>query len=178
MRQLLLPLALLFTLPAAAQTPAPTPEILRAEIALGALWRPVEAPLTAQSIRQACTGAEEEIAALDAAVPLELDVESAARVRGLRGLHIIPLGGAPGAAYFFPPLGMDWFTSGLGSFSVISESDGFIGVRDANGREIALQLGRAGAHAMMRLRAPDGQILSLASCQPIAPIEGSRPSSG
>jgi hypothetical protein len=156
---------------AAAQTPAATPELTRATGAIGALWRPVTGTITAEAIRDACTGSEQELQALDAAMPSELTTESAARVRGLRGLHVIPIASTPGAAYFFPPLGMSWFNSGLGGFSVLNEAEGFIGVRDASGQELAFQLGRAGTHPMLRIRRPSGEIVTLAGCQPIAPLE-------
>jgi hypothetical protein len=156
--------------PAAAQTASATPEVTRASNAIGALWRPIEGPITAESVRAACAGASEELQALDAAMPSELTPESAARVRGLRGLHVIPVAERPGAAYFFPPLGMTWFTPGLGAFSVISEAEGFIGIRDAGGQELAFQLGRAGTHPMLRIRKPDQGIVTLAGCQPIAPL--------
>jgi hypothetical protein len=165
-------IACLAALPASAQTATATPEIARASRALGAIWRPLDGPVTGEAITTACAGAEQEMQALDAAMPAELSADSAARVRGLRGLHIVLIEDAPGAAYFFPPLGMDWFTSGLGAFSVIDEGEGFIGVRDAAGLELAFQLGRAGRHPMLRIRKPDGALLTLAGCQPIAPIEG------
>lgn len=171
MRRLAIILFCLAATPAFAQTPASTPELTRASQALGAIWRPVQGGLSAETIRTACTGAAQEMQALDAAMPDELNPESAARVRGLRGLHVVPIAGTPGAAYFFPPLGMDWFTSGLGGFSVINEAEGFIGVRDAGGHEFAFQLGRAGGHPMLRIRKPDGDLLTLAGCQPIAPLE-------
>jgi hypothetical protein len=157
--------------PAAAQTPAATPELTRASQAIGALWRPVQGQLSAESLRTACTGAEQEMRALDAAMPDRLDEASAARMRGLRGLHVVTIANVPGAAYFFPPLGMDWFTSGLGGYSVISEAEGFIGVRDAGDHEFAFQVGRAGNHPVLRIRKPDGDMLTLAGCQPIAPLE-------
>jgi len=171
MRRALIALVCLLASPAAAQTQQTTPEITRAAAAIGAMWRPIEGPLTGESIRAACTGAEQEMRALDAAMPAELDDESAARVRGLRGLHIIPIANTPGAAYFFPPLSMTWFNSGLGGFSVINEAEGFIGVRDAAGEEFAFQLGRAGGQPMLRIRRPTGEIITLAGCQPIAPLE-------
>jgi hypothetical protein len=65
---------------------------------------------------------------------------------------------------------MTWFTSGLGGFSVINEAEGFIGVRDAAGQELALQVGRAGNHPMLRIRRPTGEIVTFAGCQPIAPL--------
>ncbi len=171
MRRTLIALFCLAAWPAAAQTPATTPELTRASQAIGAIWRPIEGAVSADSIRTACAGAEQEMQALDAAMPAELNEETAARVRGLRGLHVIPVATSPGAAYFFPPLGMTWFNSGLGAYSVINEAEGFIGVRDAGGEELAFQVGRAGNRPMLRIRRPSGEIVSLAGCQPIAPLE-------
>lgn len=171
MKPALIALLCLAAWPAGAQTPTATPELTRATQAIGAMWRPIEGPLSGESIRAACAGAEQEMLALDAAMPAELTDESASRVRGLRGLHVIPIASTPGAAYFFPPLGMSWFNSGLGGFSVINEAEGFIGVRDAGGQELAFQIGRAGTHPMLRIRRPSGEIVTLAGCQPIAPLE-------
>lgn len=156
---------------AAAQTPPPTPELTRATTALGAMWRPIDGSITGARIQAACAGAEQEMQALDAAMPAELTDESATRVRGLRGLHIIPIAHTPGAAYFFPPLSMTWFNSGLGGFSVINEAEGFIGVRDAGGQEFAFQRGVAGSHPMLRIRRPSGEIVTLVGCVPIAALE-------
>jgi hypothetical protein len=158
-----------------AQQQASTPELSRAANALGAVWRPIERPFTGDGVRAACAGAAEEIEALDAAMPSELTAESVARVRGLRGLHIIPLSQTPGAAYYFPPLGLTWFSSGLGSFSVISEAEGFIGLIDAAGHDIAVQIGRAGNHPILMLRPPQGEPAAFVGCQPIAPLDGSEP---
>lgn len=171
MKRALIALLCLAASPAAAQTPATTPELTRATQAIGAMWRPIEVQLSGESIRAACAGAEQEMLALDAAMPAELTDESASRVRGLRGLHVIPIASTPGAAYFFPPLSMTWFNSGLGGFSVINEAEGFIGVRDAAGQELAFQVGRAGNNPMLRIRRPTGEIVTLAGCQPIAPLE-------
>lgn len=171
MRSALFVLFCLAAWPAAAQTPAATPEIARATTAIGAMWRPVEGALSADSLRTACAGAEQEMQALDAAMPSELTDETASRVRGIRGLHIVPIADTPGAAYFFPPISMTWFSSGLGGFSVINEAEGFIGVRDSENHEFAFQVGRAGTHPMLRIRRPTGEIVTLAGCQPIAPLE-------
>lgn len=176
MRALFLALLLASAAPvAAAQQQASTPELTRAATALGAVWRPIERPFTGEGVRAACAGAAEEMQALDAAMPSELTAESAARVRGLRGLHIIPLSRAPGGAYYFPPLGLNWFSSGLGSFTVISEAEGFIGLRDAAGHEIAVQIGRAGGHPILMLRPPQGEPLAFVGCQAIAPLDAAEP---
>lgn len=171
MRRALIALFCMAAWPAAAQTPAATPELTRASQALGAIWRPLEGAVTAETLRAACAGAEQEMQALDAAMPAELNEQTATHVRGLRGLHVIPVAASPGAAYFFPPLSMTWFNSGLGEYSVINEAEGFIGVQDAGGQEFAFQVGRAGTHPMLRIRRPTGEIITLAGCQPIAPLE-------
>jgi hypothetical protein len=153
--------------PAMAQTAPAAPEATRAVRALSALWRPVAATDGA-SIEAACAGALEEIEAVEAALPPVLTPESLARVRTLHGLLVVPTDD-PQVAYFFPDVSMPWFTSGLGAVGVISETDGFVGVRDAAGADFALQLGRAGRQAMLRLRAPDGQILNFVGCAPTHP---------
>ena len=171
MRRALIALFCLAAWPAAAQTPAASPELTRATNAIGAIWRPLDGPITRENLCAVCAGAEQEMQAFDAAMPSELNEESAARVRGLRGLHIIPIARTPGAAYFFPPLNMPWFHSGLGDYGVINEAAGAIGVHDAGGQELAFEVGRAGTHPMLRIRRPNGEIITLAGCQPIAPLE-------
>lgn len=166
MRPILFALACLMCAPAAAQE-TDAPELVRATRALAAIWRPVVGELTGAAIETACAGALEEMAAVEAALPPVLTTASLARVRGLRGLLVVPLEDAAGQAYFFPPQGLDWFASGLGAVSVLSETDGFLAVRDAAGRDIALQIGRAGRHAVLRIRQPEGPVLSFVGCAPV-----------
>lgn len=160
----LLILACLLAAPAAAQDNA---QVARAAHALAANWRPVAGALTEASIRTACTGALEEIAAVDAAMPPVLNAQSLARVRSLHGLLIIPAGEDPAVAYFIPPADLTWFTSGLGAIAVLDEAQGLIGVRDAGGHDIALQLGRAGQRAVLRIRPPQGTLLTFVGCAPV-----------
>ena len=101
----------------------------------------------------------------EAALPPVVTQSSLARVRALRGLLIVPTDD-PQVAYFFPDRSMAWFTSGMGAIAVINEAEGFIGVRDAAGRDIALQLGQGGEHALLRIRSPDGQVLNFVGCAP------------
>ncbi len=161
LRSVLIALALLAPMPAAAQA-ASAAEATRAARALSAMWRPIA---DAASVDAACAGALEEIEAVEAALPPVLTQASLARVRALRGLLIVPTDD-PQAAYFFPDPTMDWFASGMGAIGVISEAEGFIGVRDAGGRDIALQLGRGGEHALLRVRDPEGRILNFVGCAP------------
>ncbi len=157
-------LACLVTAPAAAQGNA---QVARAARALAANWRPVAGTLSEASIRTACAGAVEEIAAVDAAMPPILNAASMARVRALHGLLIIPAGDDPAVAYFIPPPELTWFTSGLGAIAVLDEAHGLIGVRDAGGQDIALQLGHAGERAVLRIRPPEGALLTFVGCAPV-----------
>ncbi|HYD88470.1 MAG TPA: hypothetical protein VEA80_13420 [Vitreimonas sp.] len=153
MRFLLFALACLFAAPAAAQSNA---ELQRASAALSAIWRPITGPLTTAAVETACAGAVQEMAAVEAALPPVLTPDSLARVRALRGFLIVPAGDDPAWAYFFPPPDLAWFRSGIGALTVLDQAQGLIGVRDASGQNIALQLGRAGEHAVLRVRPPQG----------------------
>jgi hypothetical protein len=116
-------------------------------------------------VEQACAGAIEEIEAVEAALPPVLTQQSLAGVHALRGLLVVPTDD-PQVAYFFPDRSMSWFASGMGAIAVINETEGFIGVRDAAGRDIAVQLGRGGQHALLRIRNPQGQVLNFVGCAP------------
>lgn len=151
--------------PAAAQTP-PTEieQAASASRALAMLWRPVTT-LTAAEITRACNGAAEEIEAVEAAMPPVLTQESLANVRALWGLLVIPTDD-PAVSYFFPDTSLGWMTSGLAVVGVIDETEGFIGVRDAAGRDIAVQIGMAGGWSVMRVRNPENQLLTFVACAP------------
>jgi len=164
MRALAFALACLIAAPAAAQS---NEEAARASRALAANWRPLAGALTETAMRDACAGAVEEIAAVEAAMPRELTPESMANVRSLHGLLIIPSGDDPAWAFFIPPVELAWFTSGMGAIAVLDEAQGLIGVRDAGGRDIAFQLGRAGARPVLRIRQPDGALLTFVGCAPV-----------
>lgn len=156
-----------FSLTAAqAQTEAGS-EIARASRAVSYLWRPVPA-LHADAVNAACGGAEQEIEAVEAALPPVLTPESLARVRTLHGLLIIPTD-EPANPYFFPDRSLTWFASGLGAVQVINEAEGFIGVQDASGQQLAFQLGAAGGKPILRIRDPQGTILNFVGCAPTFP---------
>jgi len=161
LRPLLALVVLMLPLSAIAQAPA-QPDVAQATRALSAMWRPMAG---AASVEAACEGALEEIEAVEAALPPVLTQQSLARVRALRGLLIVPTDD-PQVAYFFPDRSMAWFTSGMGAIAVINEAQGFVGVRDAGGRDIAVQLGRGGEHALLRIRNPEGQVLNFVGCAP------------
>ena len=152
MRALLFVLACMAVTPAVAQTT--TPEVARASTALAAIWRPVTGTITGASLTAACQGAREEMEAIESALPAVLTPDSLARVRSFHSLIIVPTQENPAVAFFFPSGEMNWFTPGLGSINVISEPEGFLAVRDAENHDIAIQIGHAGDHAMIRVRPP------------------------
>ena len=162
---LVLALVCLVAAPAAAQTD--NAQVARASRSLAAIWRPVATPLTEASIREACAGAVEEIAAVEAAMPSDLTPTSMAGVRAPHGLLVIPSGDDPAWAFFIPPAELSWFTSGLGAITVLDEAQGMIGVRDAGRRDITFQIGRAGQRAVLRIRPPQGTMLTFVGCAPI-----------
>jgi hypothetical protein len=69
-------------------------------------------------------------------------------------------------SYIFPDMSLPWLTPGLGAIGVVSEAEGFIGIRDAAGRDVAVQIGTAGGRGVMRLRNPEGQLLTFVACAP------------
>lgn len=169
MRFLIFALACLAASTAAAQTPAPAGEVSRAVHALSAIWRPITG---AASLEAACAGAREELDLVDSALPPVLTPESLARVRALNGLVVVPTGQDPATAFFFPDGRMTWFASGAGSITVINEAEGFLAVRDAEGHDIALQLGNAGGRPMLRVRPPSGgSPLTFVGCAASTPRE-------
>ncbi|MBC7769186.1 MAG: hypothetical protein H7124_10400 [Phycisphaerales bacterium] len=163
MRILIFALACFLAAPAAAQDNA---QVAGASESLSAIWRPVSGALTNASIQTACAGAVEEMVAIEAALPPVLNPESLARVRALRGFLILPTGDDPAWAYFFPSPDLVWFRSGMGAITVLDEAQGLIGVRDASGQNIAFQLGRAGERPVLRIRQPEGPLLSFVGCAP------------
>jgi limonene-1,2-epoxide hydrolase len=153
--------ALLFALPATTNAQD------TATAALAANWRSVDA-FTAASFDAACTGAQAELDALDAALPRVLTPESLSRVRTLRGLAIIPADDVPGGVYLFAPPALEWLTSGLATVQRLDETEGFFRLTDAAGVQVAVQRGAAGGRPVLRLRGPDNAILSFVGCVPIA----------
>lgn len=162
LRPILFVLACLMAAPASAQTAAPAPDVAAATRALSAMWRPTAG---AASVEAACRGAAAEMDAVDAMLPPVLTQESLAQVRTIRGLLVVPTDD-PEVAYFFPDRNMQWFTPGMAAVAVLDEAQGILGIRDAGGRDIALQLGTGGGHPVLRIRNPEGQVLNFVGCAP------------
>ncbi len=154
MRFLIFALACLVAPVAHAQSTVATPEATRAVRALSQIWRPLTETASQASIQAACRGAEAEMEAVDAALPPVLTPESLARVHALRSLLVVPNSATEATAFFFPSRDLTWLASGVGVIRVINEGEGFLAIQDAEGHDIALQLGSAGGHPMLRIRPP------------------------
>jgi|CXWL01.1.fsa_nt_gi hypothetical protein len=161
-RFLAIALALLSAPPASAQAG----DISGAMHRLAAIWRPIAAGANQEAVRRACTGALDELAAVDAELPAELSPQNLARVRPPNGLIVIPLGDEPTGAFFFPPAALPWFASGLGAVSVVDEAQGRLSVRDAGGAEIGLQLGALGSTPALRVSSAGGEAQTFVGCAP------------
>ncbi len=153
----------------AADAQAPDPA--RAAQALAAIWRPIAARdiPSDSAVEQACAGAIEEIATVEASLPETLDATSLARVRTPLGLVIVPLApqaGALASAFFFPPPNLPWFTSGLGAIQVRDEGQGQLIVLDAAGAAHNLQVGRIGARPVLRVTPQGGEVHNFVACAP------------
>ncbi|MBL8538562.1 MAG: hypothetical protein JNM59_14235 [Hyphomonadaceae bacterium] len=152
--------------PAFAQT---SRDDWRAVEALSAMWRPMQQQPTAAAISDACRGAVEEMVAVEAALPPVITPESLSTVKALRGFLIIPAGDeGPAAVFLFPSPDLGWISSGLAAVAALSEEEGLVGVRDAEGHNLSFQLGRAGDVPMLRARTPDGHMAAFVGCAPSA----------
>ncbi len=165
MRRFLLSMTL--GLLAASAASAQTPDLARAAHALAANWRPI-APRhlgSPPAVENACVGAVEEIAVLEASLPEVIDAAGLARVRAPTGLLVVPAEPA-GSAFFFAPPGLPWLTSGLGVISVRDEAQGQLSLRDAAGASVNLQVGRVGGRPVLRVTPPEGAVLTFIGCAP------------
>jgi hypothetical protein len=159
MRRVLFALVLMLAPSALAQSqeaPANPAAVNRAGASLSAIWRPAPEPLSAASIAAACVGAMDELNTAIAAIPASTRPDVVARVRSTTAIIISAWADRPGEAHIFAPQSLPWLTTGVARFDVLDEAGGFVGLQDAGGREVALQLGRAGRQAVLRVRPPEG----------------------
>lgn len=164
-RALALFAALALATSATAQTAYP--ELERASHAVAAIWRPIDpAHADTPSLHAACAGWEQEMSGVDAALPTNLTAEALAQIRAPRGLIIVPTADDPASAFIFPNAQMAWVTSGLGRISVLAPAEGYVSVEDAAGHSFTLQLGRQGQAPLMRVRTPEGGMMTFVGCAP------------
>ncbi len=102
---------------------------------------------------------------MEAMLPTQIDAAGLARVRSLRGLVVVASGEAD-SAFFFPPRELSWLTSGMGTITVLNESEGRLALRDAGGAAISLQIGRVGGRPVLRVQPPHGALLTMVGCAP------------
>jgi hypothetical protein len=174
MRPLLAALLLSIATSAAAQTlpplagPAPTtvvsPEIARASRALAAMWRPLTGPATEAGLNSACSGAIEDMRALDEAMPDNLSAAALAALHPAHGIVFVPAADDPSDVFAFPSADLTWFASGLGKLVAANEGAGEVSFRDAAGHAILVTLGRVAGHAMLRLNVPAGDPVTYVGC--------------
>lgn len=143
---------LLMVAPALAQTS--DDELARASGLLAANWRPV-APAPggdAEAIfAAACEGAVEEMAALDAQIPEDLNAAALAALRPPRGLVFVPAADNPAAGFVFANDALPHIASGLALLRLVDAARGRVDLIDAVGATIELQLGVAGGKPVMRV---------------------------
>jgi hypothetical protein len=111
----------------------------------------------------ACTGAVDEMAALDASLPAELSPETLRPIRAPRGFIIVPTDD-PGMAYIFPNAQLSAMTPGLAAIRVVSATLGRVDIVDAGGQTTQLQVGVAGGRPMMRVLREGGAPLVFVGC--------------
>jgi len=174
MRFALTTLALLIATSAGAQTlpplagPAPatavSPGIAHASRALAAMWRPVTGPSTEAGLSAACSGAVEDMRALDRAMPDELSADSLAGLHPAHGIVFVPAADDPSDIFIFPSADLTWLSSGLGKLVTANEGTGEVTLHDAGQHPILITLGRVASHSMLRLTVPTGNLLTYVGC--------------
>jgi hypothetical protein len=168
MRLLLPSLALTLALatPALAQddtAPNAATQIAHASRSLAAIWRPITTT-TQSALATACSGASDDLAALDASLPQDLNNRTLAAVHVAHGLVFVPTSENPADTFVFADTSMAWLASGVGVITSADEDTGEVVLQDAAGASIHLQLGHVAGQLLMRLTTPGGQDLTFAGC--------------
>ncbi len=174
MRLILAALAFSIATSATAQTlpplagPVPTtavsPDIAHASHALAAIWRPLTGPSTEAGLTAACSGAVEDMRALDSAMPDELSADTLAGLHPAHGIVFVPAADDPSDIFIFPSADLTWLGSGLGKLVTANEGTGELTLRDAQQHPVLITLGHVAGHAMMRLTVPTGSPVTYVGC--------------
>lgn len=174
MRIVVSALVLALATSAAAQTlpslsgPSPStpvaPEIAHASRALAAMWRPLTGPATEAGLTGACSGAVDDMAALDNAMPDDLSAAALASLHPAHGIVFVPAADDPSDVFIFPSADLTWFASGLAKLVTANEGTGEVALHDAQDHPILITLGHAAGHSMMRLNVPTGAPVTYVGC--------------
>jgi hypothetical protein len=163
MRALALIAGLILAAPAWAQADGPRAEIANASHTLAAIWRPITTT-TQSALAAACNGAGADLAALDAALPEDLNNRTLAAVHVAHGLVFVPTTENPADTFIFADSSMAWLASGVAVITSADEDTGEIVLQDAAGTTIQLQLGHVAGQVLLRLTTPGGQDITFAGC--------------
>jgi hypothetical protein len=161
-----LALALACSAPALAQddaAPSAAVQIAHASRTLAAIWRPITTT-TQSALAAACNGASDDLAALDAALPEDLNNRTLAAVHVAHGLVFVPTTENPADTFIFADSSMAWLASGVGVITGADEDTGEITLQDAAGVTVQLQLGHVAGQVLLRLTTPGGQDITFAGC--------------
>lgn len=154
--------ALFCAAPALAQT-STAAQIARASHTLAAIWRPITTT-TQAALTTACAGASDDLAALDASLPQELNNRTLAAVHVAHGLVFVPTTENPANIFVFADTTMSWLASGVGVITAADEDTGEVTLEDAGGATVHLQLGHVAGQVLMRMTTPGGQNITFAGC--------------
>lgn len=152
MRALIFAVLFATAAPAAAQTDA---DLTRASRMLAADWRPFQTPAHGGSVEAgfsaACEGTLEEMTWLDGRLPETMTASALRAIRTQRGLILVPTEENPATFFLFAAVDMQGLTSGLATIRVTNPALGHVDLIDAGGAQLALQLGTADGHALLRI---------------------------
>jgi hypothetical protein len=160
MRALLAAILILCAAPSAAQAD-PAEDLARASRMLAANWRPFQNPTNGGSAEaafsRACEGTLDELTWLDGRLPETMSPEALRAIRTPHGLILIPTQENPATFFLFAATSMPGLTSGLATIRVANASLGHVDLVDAAETQLALQLGTAGGHALLRVFGDENQ---------------------
>jgi hypothetical protein len=128
---------------------------------LAANWRAFQAPATGGStdaaLARACEGALDELTWLDGSLPETMTPDVLRSIRTPHGLILVPTDENPATIFLFAAADMPGLTSGLATIRVVNAALGHVDLIDAGGTQLALQLGTASGHALLRIFGEEDQ---------------------
>jgi hypothetical protein len=113
------------------------------------MWRPLTGAATEAGLTAACSGAVEDMRALDRAMPDELSATSLAALHPAHGIVFVPAADDPSDIFIFPSADLTWLASGLGKLITANEGSGEVALRDAQDHAVLITLGHVTGHSML-----------------------------